>query len=424
LQKRVIMKLFVQYSNMLKKMVLSLVLLVAINGVARAQFFGFVMEGGKDKVSFPFEIHNNLIVIPVVIEGTLKVNFILDTGVRSGIIFEKTITDILDVNYARKISILGAGENRIVEALVASNMQLSLPGVDGYGQSVLVLMENYLRLDRHIGHPVHGIIGYDIFSRFVVDINYSRQVITLHDPDTYKPSNWRKTLPIEVIDTKPYVKMPVWIDDTTKVNGKFMLDTGASHAIVVHQDANERIYLPPKNISAVLGKGLTGNIHGHLTRVEKLKLGKYELEEVIASFPDEASYSDSLMHEERYGTLGGEVLSRFNITIDYINSQIHFRRNSKFREDFEYNMSGIELMTVGSKFNTIQVVNVREGSVGNEAGIMEGDTVIAINGYFGKNLTLKRAYALFNSKDGKNIRMTITREGVPEKKKFQLRREI
>lgn len=389
-----------------------------------AQYRGYTLEDGKEKVSFPFEIHNNLIVIPVIFNDVLKVNFILDSGVRTGIIFEKFITDYLGVDYTRRISIMGAGEEKIVEAVVASNLTVGLPGVKAYGQSMLVLMEDYLELEKQLGYPVHGIIGYEIFSRFVVDIDYSDKVITLYEPEHYKPSNWRKSLPIDIIDTKPYLTAPIWMDDTTKVEGKFLLDTGASHALVLHKDSDEKIYLPSKNIESILGKGLTGIITGHLARIKKMKLAKYELDDIVVSFPDENSYSDSLLVEERNGTIGGEILKKFDIAFDYFNERIYFRRNGYFRDSFEYNMSGIDLQGVGPEYNTITVAAVRKNSVGEEEGIHKGDTVVAINGYYGKSLTLKRAYALFNSKDGKNIRMIIKKDGERVKKKFELKKEI
>ncbi len=50
-----------------------------------ARTLGLALPEGRNKVRIPFEIHDNLIVIPVVLNGSLPLNFILDTGVQDEI---------------------------------------------------------------------------------------------------------------------------------------------------------------------------------------------------------------------------------------------------------------------------------------------------------------------------------------------------
>ncbi|MBA4057965.1 MAG: peptide-binding protein, partial [Marivirga sp.] len=56
----------------------------------RGQNLGFSLADGKKKVQIPIEIINNLIVIPVVLNDALPLKFILDTGVRTTILTQKT----------------------------------------------------------------------------------------------------------------------------------------------------------------------------------------------------------------------------------------------------------------------------------------------------------------------------------------------
>jgi hypothetical protein len=74
-----------------------------------AQNLGFSLSDGKKRVQIPIEIHNNLIVIPVVLNDALPLKFILDTGVRTTILTQKTFTDILNLVYTRKYTIAGPG---------------------------------------------------------------------------------------------------------------------------------------------------------------------------------------------------------------------------------------------------------------------------------------------------------------------------
>ncbi|MFN2216782.1 MAG: peptide-binding protein, partial [Anaerolineales bacterium] len=64
-----------------------------------AQILGFKIEGDRKKIKIPFELYNNLIVIPVVVNDRLPLRFVLDTGVRTTILTEKVYSQLLDLEY-------------------------------------------------------------------------------------------------------------------------------------------------------------------------------------------------------------------------------------------------------------------------------------------------------------------------------------
>ena len=66
------------------------------NNFPKAMPLGFVIPDGYDKVTIPFEVYNNLIVIDVLLNRSLPLKFVLDTGVRSTVLTEKTLTDLLN----------------------------------------------------------------------------------------------------------------------------------------------------------------------------------------------------------------------------------------------------------------------------------------------------------------------------------------
>ena len=45
---------------------------------------------------------------------------------------------------------------------------------------------------------------------------------------------------------------------------------------------------------------------------------------------------------DRNGSVGGEVLKRFNMVFDYPNNKLHLK-NANFKNPFQYNLAGIEL---------------------------------------------------------------------------------
>ncbi len=77
---------------------------------------------------------------------------------------------------------------------------------------------------------IHGIIGYDLFRDFVVDINYSTKNIKFHNPDSYTHKKNRKsqTLPLSIRNKKAYIDGKVIFEDANSVPVKLLVDTGSS----------------------------------------------------------------------------------------------------------------------------------------------------------------------------------------------------
>ncbi len=413
---------------------LLLLLLILGEGVSHTALAQFIYRGFRitDKrsrrVEIPFEMHSNLIVVPVKVnEGEEPLKFILDTGVRTAILTNDIYVEGIPSPNDRVITLMGAGKEGEVSAFVSNNISFSLPeGVEAQGNAMLVLKEDYLQLDHHLGVRIHGILGYEIFSRFVVEIDYINQHVILHRPEYFKPRRSYREIPMTIEDTKPYIThIRLKVNDSTYVPLKLMVDTGASHSLLLDASSDERITLPDKTLAGYLGRGLSGEIYGHMGRIEALEIDKYELEGIITSFPEDSSMilpaQSRTMHN---GNIGGSVLKRFSIVFDYANEKMYLKKNRLFRNDFEYNMSGMELIATGPLLSLLYVAKIIDDTPAARAGLQEGDMVISVNGRRPPELTLGLYSALVNKKPGKRIRIKILRNGKVLKKKFRLERVL
>src|SRR5687768_443477 len=218
---------------MMIRLYLFSVLFISTSLHAFGQVLGFALADGKKKVQIPIEVYNNLIVVPVVLNGALPLKFILDTGVRTAILTEKTFSDILNLSYSRKYSISGPGGEQIIDAYITNNVSLELPGVTGRGHALLVLGEDYLELRNYLGTDVHGILGYELFSRFIIEVDYDKKVLTLSVPPRFRKKRNYQSIPIKIEDTKPYVTTSVVLADGTQLTAKLLVDSGASHGLKI-----------------------------------------------------------------------------------------------------------------------------------------------------------------------------------------------
>ncbi len=403
------------------------IFLFAINSLQaqKLQTLGFQLPEGKTKVTIPIEVNNNLIIIPVVINGQLPLKFILDTGVRTAILTEKSYSDILGLPYSRQYTIAGPGGEHLITAYVANNVSIYIPpGIQGTGHALLVLEKDYLELRNYLGVEVHGIFGYELFSRFVVLINYQDKYIELIDPEKFKAKRKYQQLPITIEDTKPFLQTNAMLGK--KKNLKLLVDTGASHSMILDPQSDSEIQIPEKHISTTIGRALGGEITGKVARIQSLDMGKYKMTSVIVNYPDPNSYMDTLKASSvvRNGSIGGEVLTRFTVIFNYPAGKMYLRKNASFRKDFQNNLSGISLKAKGARLKVFEVIEVREKSVSARAEIMKGDLLISINGSPASSFRLNEINGELNSKAGKRLVLVFDRAGVILKKTIFLESEI
>lgn len=390
---------------------------------AWAQAPGFHILQGKKVAEIPFRKVNNLIVVPVLLNNIIPLQFILDTGVRTAILTDRMYSDILDMTYDRKLSIKGAGALQQVDAYVASNISFLLPNVQAQGQALLILEEDYLELSKQMGIGVHGILGYELFREFVVKVDYEKATITLYQPEGFTVSRRYERFPLTIEGSKPYIECSLQERATGKKRAvKLLVDTGASHALLLHHnDSASRFELPEKTIYGSLGRGIVGDIKGHIGRVHQFSLNDFSFQDVLTSFPDDSSYANIADWSTRDGTIGGDLLNRFTVIFDYPHGALYLLKNKEFREPFVYSKTGMVIIAEGDALKTFTVVQVRENSPASEAGIQEGDVLLKLNGLKARYLDLMKINHKLQKRDGKKIRLKLKRGEEEYKTTFRLR---
>lgn len=388
---------------------------------------GFRFTNQKKKaITLKFKSASNLIIIPVRVNESDTLNFILDTGVRNPIVTELPYVKKLNLNYLRPVEIMGLGGKLPLTAYRSGGNIIELDGLIAKNQDVQMIINEDFQVSQILGIPVHGLIGFNIFRDFIVRIDYVHSKITLYNPDRYKYRKSKRdiTYPLHFEGTKPYIYTNIVQDDFSKLRVKLLVDTGASDALWLATESSKDIKIPQKNIRSFLGKGLSGELHGHKGRITGIDIGHVPLFEPIVSYPDTFFTSKVNFDKNRNGTLGAEVLRRFSVVIDYPNKKITFRKNQNTKEKFNYNMSGLEVYNPMPGFPIYTINQVREGSPAHNAGIRVRDQILSVNGSSHKDLTLNDINTLMMTREKRRIRMVVLRDGVKIKTQFQLKREL
>jgi hypothetical protein len=389
--------------------------------------FGFFLEGKRKIVRIPFEFHSNLIIVPVQINDSDTLRFILDTGVSTTLITDPNALRRQNLRLTRKVVLAGAGEGQPISAGVALDNSLSMGKMKANHQNLLIMEEDLLHLSEYVGVPVHGIFGYDIFNNFVVTIDFHRKVLILEKPEhyTYKKRKGDK-YPISIEDTKPFTNAVALFADGREHPIRVVIDTGAGHALFLDKTSDNNIPVPEKVIRTQLGRGLNGVINGSLGRIERIKFGRFELDNIVASFPDSASFGLKLPDRiDRQGNVGCELLRRFNVTMNYqANYMVLKPIKRRLRESFEHDMSGLEIKALGADLRNYFVYAVVEDSPAQQAGLVPGDQILFINDTPSENVSISEIYKMLQKGDGREVELLIKRDGEIFFTKFMLHRMI
>ncbi|WP_338792007.1 aspartyl protease family protein [Bernardetia sp. Wsw4-3y2] len=372
-----------------------------------------------------FNLVNNLIIIPIKINDSDTLHFILDSGVQNMLITELGVGDKLQVDYIKEIELSGLGAGKKLIAYASPNNNFNISGIIGHHQDLLILKEDIFHLSSRFGMRIHGIMGYGIFADFVVKVNYESKTIVFYNKKKYqyKPHKKDIVIPIEIINLKPYIwakiqQNPVILNDndsiqndTTAIPTKLLIDTGGGHAIWLDISSDERLQIPQKNKEAYLGKGMRGDITGYLGRSSKLILNDIELKNVTTAFPDSTSIATVKGQGERNGSLGAEILRRFHVIFDYSKNRMILRPNRNFKAEFNYNMAGIELSNPVPETAIYLISNIEKDSPVAQLDVKLDDQIVAINGININKFTIHEIYELFRSKEGRKIELRLRRAG-------------
>lgn len=390
--------------------------------------FGFYLTGNRSSTRLSFQLHSNLILVKVRVNDSDTLNFILDTGVSNTIITDPNAIDRRKLRLTRKVKLAGVGEGNQLTATVAIDNELSMGTMRAAHQNLVLLDDDLLKLSEYVGVPVHGIFGYDLFNSFVVSIDFRSHELTLTKPKKYKykPRHGDR-YPIVIQNTKPYLDVVAMLPGERTVPLRVVLDTGAGHALMLDGRTNNcALPRPEKVIRAQLGRGLNGVINGSMGRILGLKLGRHQLQEVIASFPDSSSFGMTLVNAaDRQGNIGCELLRRFTVTFNYPEQYIVLKPVKRLlRERFEHDMSGMELRAKGQNYRTYYIEKIVAESPAEQAGLREGDELVFVNNDNVSTLNISDIYKVLQRGEGKEVTMVVRRNGNLVVAQFALKRVI
>lgn len=395
----------------------------------------------KKKYKIKFINYNNLIIIEAKLNG-IEMNFLLDTGVDKTVLFGIEGNEEEIKKNSKKILIKGVSGKKKAYAYKNENNTIEIGKFKDPNHSIYVIFDKAFNISDKIGYQIQGVLGYNFFKNHIVKINYIRNHLKVYHPKNFSKSlrNY-DNLKLSIIEQKPYVKTKIK-QETTFIEYIFLLDIGSGDSIWLKQQSEEDP--PEKSFYDILGYGFADFILGYRSKAKAFKLGSKLIEKPKIAYPDSLSY-EGLKFTANSGVIGSEIMRRFHWYFDYTNRTVYFKPNSDISDPFNYDMSGLVLkydgyqaiaeyqsiFNIKVKTNTkpnynkiedkpelkiemrpiLKVGAVRPNSSGYEAGFVEGDEIIKIDGKYSYKFTLEEISKLLSSKEGRRINFEMMRNG-------------
>jgi hypothetical protein len=325
-------------------------------------------------------------------------NFILDTGSGGISLDSSTCSEFKIAVTATDTTIAGIGGLRKVPYVF--DRTLHLPGLDVKHLNFHV--NNYEVLSSVYGEKVDGIIGYSLFSKYIVSINFDSNSISIFNPG-------KISYPRGGFKLKPaFTSLPIqWADikDKTKLGYNFYFDTGAGLCFLLSEQfaADSSILLSKRRPVITQAQGMGGKQQMRLTVIKEVKLGPYRFHQVPVYLYDDIYNVTS--YPFTGGLIGNDLLRRFNMIFNYPKREIHLFPNSHFKEPFDYSYTGLGIYYTDGK---IMVEDVIEASPAAKANFIPGDEIISVANNFSHNIN---TYKNILQNANEAIKVIVARKG-------------
>lgn len=257
----------------------------------------------------------NLVLVDMSVGDSLPLTFILDTGATQSALTDPLLAaflgiEIRDAGLARG---MGAGATWVRITEVVSLRNAGWPILE----TALVVHDIGSQLAAQAGRPIDGFIGWELFDRYVVELDPVHRRLRLHDPDTFVYEGDGHVLPMEIVGRRPLVAASVVVKEGEKpVPVNLIVDTGSNRHLSLISRSRRRLK-PPDNLKRDRSMGVTGDISVVVGRTAHLEMGPLDSANVETTWVEPYRIPAARNIDDLNGVLGNPLLNDYHVFFDY-----------------------------------------------------------------------------------------------------------
>lgn len=270
---------------------------------------------GGDQTVLPMRLYNDHVYVDVRVNGKGPFAFLVDTG--GHLILTPQTAAALSLHAAGAAASSGAGEKTVTSGYTrVHELQAGTAKMRDLTSLVLDFSPKAVE-----GFQVGGMLGVELFERYVVRIDYGAGTLTLIDPERFDASDAGTGLPFVFYDHLPQVRGAF-----AGIPARFDIDTGSRAEVTVTRPFVEKHDLRKAlsgGATVVDGWGVGGPVRSQVVRAPSLAMGELSVDNITASL---ATQDKGVFTDENFdGNIGSGWLKRFVVTFDYARQKMYLK---------------------------------------------------------------------------------------------------
>lgn len=290
----------------------------------------FIGENEINAFRVPIEVKDH-IYLNLIIQDRYVGSFLFDTGA-NGLILDgafarshKIPTISSERLFGEKSYTYGGGEGRM-ETEFVRNVSMDIHTISLDHENVRVLELNEL-LGESLGHKIDGIIGYDVFKDYLIDIRFDLGYMRFAQrKENIDLSNYAE-LAYDNNYQKPLVPIQMNLKNGEHITARCIFDMGSAEGLALNSRkifdeqlfSKTNVYNCDDNRLGGIG-GITSNCY---TKIASIEIGDrliFESVEVELSRDKRGALG---WHDMYDGLLGMDIIRHYHVVIDQKNKTIY-----------------------------------------------------------------------------------------------------
>ena len=345
----------------------------------------FAFPAGRAAVDVPFELYNGHLFVSVMLNGKGPFRMLFDSASNS-VLLPKT---------ASAIGLAPTGAEPNVGAVRVERVDVGGVLLERAAFATADLGDFLRRVEGMT--DIAGVIGFEIFKRLPVKLDYQRARATLFDPARFRYAGAGVRVPVEFRAQQVTVRGRVDGDA-----GLFLVNTGNRGSLTLSQsfvdDHNLRERYASKT-EAVYGASIAGPLRATLARVRTLELGEVTIDQPVTMLS--LTDAGALAERDVAGSVGNGILMRFAVTFDLPGGALYFEKAAAAGAD-AWDRAGVWIERGERGFDVVHVV---AGGPAAAAGVAPGDVIVAIDGKPWTGVALSKLRNDLAAAPGRKVRL-------------------
>lgn len=272
--------------------------------------------------TIPFELRkDNRIYVNATLNKSKKLTFVLDLGANVTVV-NKTRLESNKISLKFNKSVLNKGLNGTLLQEISEGNVVEVGGIRHHDDKVLGI--SYPK-----NETFDGIIGWNFFKGKSLKINFENSTIAVFDRLPKMADGYVKS-DMKFIEDLPYIKSSIQTKEGT-VEAWAMLDTGYNQTLSINYSCSKKYKLIGQ--FPIIGEATTKGANGNITKSEQVLLPRFRINGFeIYNMP--TFITKTKTGSNRPNILGGSLLKRFHIVLDFRNKHVYLMPNIHINSRF------------------------------------------------------------------------------------------